>query len=134
MLISNTHEEIVYFFMALKKLKVKTLFLEVHNNDMDLNISKTALDPSQRISNPKRKKKSRPAIVNFVRYYDRRNVFMNKKCLSVKGISITEKVTVFRMQKLKYARDEHDFFNVCTVHGKIMFKNSDNGIPNVYYG
>ena len=67
MLISNTLEEIVYFFMALKKLKVKTLFLEVHNNDMDLNISKTALDPSQRISNPKRKKKShdQPSLTLF---------------------------------------------------------------------
>ena len=26
------------------------------------------------------------------------------------------------------------FFNVWTVDGKIMFKNSENGKPNVYYG
>ena len=55
--------------------------LEVLNNDMGLNISKTALDLSHRIGNPKMKKKSRPIIIKFVRYYDRRDVFMNKKCL-----------------------------------------------------
>ena len=38
------------------------------------------------------------------------------------------------MQKLKNARDEHGFLNVCTVDGKIMFKNSDNRKPNVYFG
>ena len=38
------------------------------------------------------------------------------------------------MQKLKNARDELGFFNVWTVDGKIMFKNSENGKSNVYYG
>ena len=110
------------------------IVLEVLNNDMGLNISKTALDRSQRIGNPKINKKSRPIIAKFVRYYDKRDVFMNKKCLKGKGKSITESLTVFRMQKLKNARDEHGFFNVWTVDGKIMFKNSENGKPNVYYG
>ena len=100
---------------------------------MGLNISKTALDRSQRIGNPKINKKSRPIIAKFVRYYDKRDVFMNKKCLKGKGKSITESLTAFRMQKLKNARDEHGFFNVWTVDGKIMFKNSENGKPNVYY-
>ena len=100
---------------------------------MGLNILKTALDRSHRIGNPKTKKKSRPIIVKFVRYYDRRDVFVNKKCLKGKGKSITESLTAFRMQKLKNARDEHGFFNVWTVDGKIMFKNSENGKPNVYY-
>ena len=58
---------------------------------------------------------------------------MNKKCLKGKGKSLTESLTAFRMQKLKSARDEHGFFNACTVDGKIMFKNSENGKPNVYY-
>ena len=64
---------------------------------------------------------------------DRRDVFMNKRYLKGKGKSITESLTAFRMQKLKNARDEHGFFNVWTVDGKIMFKNSENGKPNVYY-
>ena len=59
---------------------------------------------------------------------------MNKKCLNGEGKSITESLTAVRMQKLKNARDEHVFFNVWTVDGKIMFKNSDNGKPSVYYG
>ena len=59
---------------------------------------------------------------------------MNKKCLKGKGKSINESLTAFRMQKLKSVRDEYGFSNVWTVDGKIMFKNSDNGKPNVYYG
>ena len=51
-----------------------------------------------------------------------------------KGKSITESLTAFRIEKLKNAWDEHEFFNICTVAGKIMFKNSDNRKPNVYYG
>ena len=79
---------------------------------MDLNISKTVLDHSHRVGNPKIKNKSRPITVKFIRYYDRRNVFMNKECLKGKGKSITESLTTFRMQELKNSRDEHGFFNV----------------------
>ena len=86
------------------------IVLEVFNDDMGLNISKSALDRSHRIGNPKTKKKSRPIIVKFVRYYDRRDVFMNKKCLKDKVKSITESLTVFRMQKLKNTKDKHGFF------------------------
>ena len=77
---------------------------------MGLNISKTALDHSHRIGNPNIKKKSRPIIVTFVRYYDRRDVFMNEKCLKGKGKSLTESLTAFRMQKLKNAIDEDGFY------------------------
>ena len=49
-------------------------------------------------------------VVKFVRYYDKRDVFMNKKCLKGKGKSITESFTAFIMQKRKNSRDEHGFF------------------------
>ena len=75
--------------------KGDSIVLEVLNNDMGLNILKTALDRSHRIGNPKTKKKSRPIIVKFVRYYDRRDVFMNKKCLNGKDKSITESISAF---------------------------------------
>ena len=117
------------FSMALKELK-----LEVFNNDMDLNTSKFALDHSHRIGNPKSKEKSRPIIVKFVRYHDRSDIFMNKNCLKGKGKSTTESLTAFTMQKLKYARDEHGFFNVWTIDSNTMIKNNDDGKPNVYYG
>ena len=110
------------------------IVLEVLNNDLDLNILQTALECSHGISNPKSKKESQPIIVKFVRYYYRRDVFMNEKCLKRKSKSITESLTAFRVQKLKNARYQHGFFNVWTVDGKIMFKNNDNGKPNVYYG
>ena len=77
---------------------------------MGLNVSNTALDRSHRISNPKTKKKSRPIIAKFVRYYDRRDVFMNKKFLIGKGNSITESLTACGMLKPQNASDEHGFF------------------------
>ena len=43
---------------------------------------------------------------------------MNKKCLESKDKSITESLTTFRMQKLKNARDEHDFLTF----GQLMVK------------
>ena len=33
-----------------------------------------------------------------------------------------------------YLKVEGNFCSVWTVDGKIMFKNSDNGKPNLYYG
>ena len=42
---------------------IDNIALEVLNNDMDLNILKTAFDRSNRIGNPKSKKKSQPIIV-----------------------------------------------------------------------
>ena len=72
------------------------IFPEVLNNDMDLNISITALDLSH-IGIPKIKKKSRTVIVKYVRYYDRGDVFINKKCINGKNKSITESLAAFRM-------------------------------------
>ena len=102
---------------------------------MDLNISKTALDRSHRIGSPKSKKKSGDqSSLNLFDIMIEQTCKRIKKCLKGKGKSITESITAFRMQKLKSARDEHGLFNALTVDGKIMFKNSDNGKPNVYYG
>ena len=75
--------------------------LDILNNDMGLNISKTDLDRSHKIGNPKIKKKVTTNIVKFVRYYDRRDVFMNKKYLKGKGKSITESLTPLECRNLK---------------------------------
>ena len=77
------------------------IVVEVFNNDMNLII----LNPAQKV-----KKKLRPIIVNFFRYYDRRVVFIYKNFLKGKDKSITEILTAFRMQKTKNVRNEHDFF------------------------
>ena len=99
---------------------------------MDLNISKTTVPIESVIQ--KVRKKSRPIIVKFVRYCNRRDVFMNKKCLKGKGKSITENLTGFRLKEVRKCKRWTYFLNVWIVDGKIMFRNSDNGKPNVYYG
>ena len=72
------------------------VFLEALNNNMNLNISMTALDHSH-IGISKIKKMSRPVIVKFVQYYDKGDVFINKKCINSNGKSITESLATFRM-------------------------------------
>ena len=49
--------------------------------------------------------------------------FSNKRKLKGKQISISESLTKLRSMKLKEARDQYTFANVCTQDGKIMFKN-----------
>ena len=127
---------LLYGIEETKDEDTDNIIIAVLNNDMDLNISMAALDRSY-IDVLKIKKNSRPIIVKFVQYYDRGDVFINKKCTNSKGKSITESLAAFRMQKHKRWKNissKHGFFNVWTVDDKIMFKNSDNGTPNVYYG
>ena len=76
--------------------------------------------------------KPRAIVVKFTRYKDRHHVFRYKKLLKGAGISVKESLTVKRMEHLKKAREQHDFANVWTLDGKIMFKGND-GNPKVYY-
>ena len=55
-----------------------------------------------------------------------------KKLLKGSGISVTDNLTLKRMQHLKKAREQHGFANVWTLDGKVMFKGND-GDPKVYY-
>ena len=109
------------------------LVLDVINKDMEIDLPISAIERTHRIGNPKQKrKKSRPIIVKFVRYYDRKNIYVNKKCLKGKGVSVTESLTKFRMTKLLEAREIHGFSNVWTIDGRIMFK-GENNKPDIYY-
>ena len=81
------------------------LVLNIVNNDLEIDLTEVAIDHTHHIGDPKKKKKKvRPTIVIFVRYYDRKEVFSKKKHLKGKGISITESLTSFRMTKLEDAR------------------------------
>ena len=83
------------------------LVLNIINNDPEIDLMEIAIDRTNRIGDPKKKKKKvRSLIVKFVRYYDRKQVFSNKKHLKGKGISITERLTSFRMKKLEEAREK----------------------------
>ena len=109
------------------------LALNIINNDLEIDLTEIAIDRKHRIGDPKTKKrKVRPMIVKFVRYYDRKQVFSKEKLLKGKGISITESLTSFRMKKLEEARAKHGFKNVWSIDGRIMFKNA-NDKPSVYY-
>ena len=81
------------------------LVLNIINNDLGIDLTEVAIDCTNRIEDPKKKKKKvPPIIVKFVRHYDRKEVFSKKKYLKGKGISIPESLTSFRMKKLKEAR------------------------------
>ena len=76
--------------------------------------------------------KTQAIIVKFTRYQDRHLVLRNKKLLKGSGISVTESLTLKRMEHLKKVREQHDFANVWTLDGKIMFMGNDDN-PKVYY-
>ena len=108
------------------------LVLNIIKNDLEINLTEVAIDRTHRIGDPKKKKKkARPIIVKFVRYYDRKEIFSIKKYLKGKSISITESLTSFRMKKLEEAREKYGFKNVWPIDGRIMFKDA-NDKPSVY--
>ena len=103
------------------------LVLNIINNDLEIDLTEIAIDRTHRIGDPKKKKKKvRPIIVKFVRYYDQKQVFSKKKHLKGKGISITECLTSFRMKKLEEAPEKHGFKNVWSIDGRIMFKDAND--------
>ena len=109
------------------------MVLGVINDKLNMEMSQVSIDRSHRLG--KRKgpgQKPRAIIVKFTRYKDRQLVFENKKLLKGSGISVTESLTLKRMEHLKKAREQHGFANVWTLDGKKMFKGND-GNPKVYY-
>ena len=119
--------------METKTEDTDEMCLDVINNKLNIEMSQISIDRSHRLG--KRKgpgQKPRAIIVKFTRYKDRHHVFRNKKLLKGTGISVTESLTLKRMEHLKKAREQHGFANVWTLDGKIMFKGND-GNPKVYY-
>ena len=109
------------------------MVLDIINNKLNIEISQISIYRGHRLG--KRKgpgQKPRAIIVKFTRYKDRYHVFSKKKLLKGTGISVTESLTLKRMEHLKKAREQHGFANVWTLDGKIMFKGND-GNPKVYY-
>ena len=109
------------------------MVLGVINDKLNMEMSQVSVDRSHRLG--KRKgpgQKPRAIIVKFTRYKDRHLVFRNKKLLKGSDISVTESLTLKRMEHLQKAREQHRFANVWTLDGKIMFK-GNKGNPKVYY-
>ena len=96
-------------------------------------ITEVDIERTHRIGKPRDVgQKSRPIIVKFVRYNDRKNVFNRKEKLKGKNISITESLTVTRMKKLNEGREIYEFKNVWTSDGKFLFKDGSGNI-NLFY-
>ena len=109
------------------------MVLDVINNKLNIEMSQISIDRSHRLG--KRKgpgQKPRAIIVKFTRYKDRHHVFSKKKLLKGTGISVTESLTLKRMEHIKKAREQYGFPNVWTLDGKIMFMGND-GNPKVHY-
>ena len=51
-----------------------------------------------------------------------------KKLLKETGISVTESLTLKRLEHLKKAREQHGFANAWTLDGKIRFKGNDGNL------
>ena len=109
------------------------MVLDIINNKLNIAMSQISIGRSHRLGKPEGPgHKPRAIIVKFSRYKDRHHVFRNKNLLKESFISVTESLTLKRMEHLKKVREQHGFANVWTLDGKIMFKGND-GNPKVYY-
>ena len=64
----------------------------------------------------------RAVIVKFASYNTRKRIFLNKKLLKGTRVSITESLTAKAIRILKEASEKHQFCNVWTADGKILYK------------
>ena len=116
-----------------KNEKTDDLCFATINEHLELSITEADIERTHRIGKPRdADQKSRPIIVKFVRYSDRKNVFNGKKKLKGKNIAITEILTATRIKKLKEAREIYDFKNVWTSDGKILLKD-ESGNTSLFY-
>ena len=68
-------------------------------------IPQISIDRSHKLGKRK-SQKPQAIIVKFTRYKDRNHVFRNKKLLIGSGISVTESLTLKRMEHLKKVREQ----------------------------
>ena len=99
--------------------------MEVIDTKMDIKITHNDIDRTHRIGKPKTNGKPRPVIIKFVWYNDRNKVFSSKTLLKDSGVSITESLTAFRMQKLTNVRETFGFKNVWVLDRRIFY--TENG-------
>ena len=110
------------------------MIINTLNEKLDLDITFRDLERTHRIGEPKNtRRKTRHIAAKFVRYNDQNRVFRNKKRLKRRKISITERLTKIRMDKLRQAKETYGFTNDWTNDGKILFKSDSNAKPQVYY-
>ena len=92
---------------------------------MHVNLSPSNLDRTCRIGQEKASSnKPKAVIIKFISY--------NKKVLKGTQVSITESLTAKRMGILKEAREKHQFQNLWTRDGKMLYKDGNDNIVKLY--
>ena len=70
----------------------------------------------------------RPVIFRLSDFRIRKAIFKNKRKLKGKGISITENLSVRRMNLLKLAQTKYGIANVWSIEGRVTMKDGNNFI------
>ena len=101
---------------------------------MHINLTLSDLGRTHRIGQKKASsKKARAVIIKFVSYNTRKKILLNKKLLKGIQFSITESLTAKRMGIFKEAREKHQFRNVWTADGRILYKDGNDNKVKLYY-
>ena len=108
------------------KISLNTL-----NENLQFELTELNIERSHRIGKPKPNSKPRPIIIKFVRYNVRRKVHERKKIFKGKKISITGRLTAFRISKLAETREKYGFLHVWTSNRRVLYK--DGGKVNLYF-
>ena len=102
-------------------------------DDLEVDVDIDDLGRTHRIGSSRNSNgKTRPIIAKFAKYNARKKVFINKKKLKGKNISIIECLRKLQMEKLQKVRETLVRLNGKTYGGRISIK-SDNMIK-VFYG
>ena len=100
---------------------------------MHVNLSPSNLDRTCRIGQKKASSnKPKAVIIKFISYNARKIIFLNKKVLKGTQVSITESLTAKRMRILKEAREKHQFQNLWTRDGKMLYKDGNDNKVKLY--
>lgn len=102
------------------------LVINLCQEQLDLDLATSALCRTHRVGKKPQldvdgRLKSRPIIVKFISYKDRRMVFEAKKRLKGSGVTIREDLTARRSEVLKQASDMFGYKNTWTLDGRVMW-------------
>ena len=102
---------------------------------MHIDLTPSDLDRSRCIGQKKpSSKKPRVVFIKFVSYNKRKFFFFgNVELLKGTQVSITENPTAKRLGILKEAREKHQFHNVWTADGKMLYEDGNNKKVKLYY-
>ena len=94
---------------------------------MDEKITHLNIDRWHDLGNRKLdKNKPRPIIIKFSRYNVRAKIFENERKLKRKRISVTERLTKARTEKLQKGKEEYSFWNLWSNDVKSLYIDVDN--------